>query len=136
MTVMIENYQKANSHRVASFVSLGSLRYLSVLKQVNAMVGNSSSGLLEAPACGVATVNIGDRQRGRITGASVINCLPIAEEIRVAIHTALSDEFLKHLKFVENPYGQGGASEKIKDILKQVSLQDILKKHFYDVSTI
>ncbi|WP_347988738.1 UDP-N-acetylglucosamine 2-epimerase [Methylomonas sp. AM2-LC] len=135
MSVMIENYQKANPLRVASFVSLGSLKYLSVLKQVNAVVGNSSSGLLEAPACGVATVNIGDRQRGRIAGASVIHCLPIAEEIRAAIHTALSDEFLKRLNCVENPYGQGGASEKIKDILKQVSLQDILKKHFYDVST-
>jgi GDP/UDP-N,N'-diacetylbacillosamine 2-epimerase (hydrolysing) len=131
---MIEDYRQTNPTRVASFVSLGSMRYLSLLKHVDAVVGNSSSGLLEAPVFQTATVNIGDRQRGRIAASSILHCAAQAETIRTAIEHVLSAEFAKFLPPVDYPYGQGGASEKIKDILKQVSLADLSKKHFYDVS--
>jgi UDP-hydrolysing UDP-N-acetyl-D-glucosamine 2-epimerase len=131
---MIETYRRQNPRRTASYVSLGSLRYLSTLRLVDAVVGNSSSGLLEAPACKTATINIGDRQRGRIAGTSVLHCPAEAEAIRLAIRTVFSEEFSRQLADVEHPYGQGGASEKIKTIIKQVCLQDLLKKRFYDVS--
>jgi GDP/UDP-N,N'-diacetylbacillosamine 2-epimerase (hydrolysing) len=129
---MIESYQKGHADRVASFVSLGSLRYLSTLKLVDAVVGNSSSGIIEAPAFHVATVNIGDRQRGRICADSVLHCLPHAEAIRNALLKVFSGRFVSSLAQVENPYGRGGASLKIKALLKQTPLDGLLKKHFYD----
>lgn len=131
---MIENYRQLHPDRVASFVSLGALRYLSLMRLVDAVVGNSSSGLLEAPAFKIATVNIGDRQSGRLSAESVVDCRPVADEIYQAIETVLNDDFKKHLLSVENPYGQGGASEKIKSILKQIPLDGLIKKHFYDIS--
>lgn len=131
---MIENYRKLHPDRVACFVSLGSLRYLSAMRQVDAVVGNSSSGLLEAPAFKIATINIGDRQRGRLAADSVLQCQPLADEIRKALEKVLSNDFTERLSSVENPYGQGGASEKIKEILKQTPLDGLLKKHFYDIS--
>lgn len=130
---MIEDYRLRYPERIASFVSLGSLRYLSALQFVDAVIGNSSSGLLEAPTFKVATVNIGDRQRGRLCAESVLHCEPNAEAIRVAIEKAFSDEFAARLKNLVNPYGVGGASLKIKQIIKQVRLDGLLKKKFYDM---
>jgi GDP/UDP-N,N'-diacetylbacillosamine 2-epimerase (hydrolysing) len=129
---MIDEYASRNSHKAIAFVSLGQLRYLSALQFVDGMVGNSSSGLAEAPTFKIGTINIGDRQRGRIRADSVIDCDPKKEAILTAVKKLYSKEFQDQLKNVKNPYGKGGASEKIKKILKEVDLTDILKKRFYD----
>ena len=115
-----------------SFTSLGQLNYLSCIKYVDGVIGNSSSGLLEVPTFKKGTINIGDRQRGRIMADSVINCSPTKESILKAIEEIYSPVFNKRLREVINPYGQGGASRAIIDKIKTISLQDILKKKFYD----
>lgn len=132
---MIEQYRQRFPDRIASFVSLGSLRYLSALKYMDAVVGNSSSGLIEAPAFKIGTINIGARQKGRLYADSVIHCEPEVDAILHAFETLFSEDFQKSLKTVENPYGQTGASVKIKELLKTQTLEDLLKKGFYDLST-
>ncbi|MFI3155454.1 MAG: UDP-N-acetylglucosamine 2-epimerase [Methylococcaceae bacterium] len=132
---MIEQYRQHFPERVASFVSLGSLRYLSALKYMDAVVGNSSSGLIEAPAFKIGTINIGDRQKGRLCADSVIHCEPEVDAILQAFNTLFSEDFQKSLKTLENPYGQTGASVKIKELLKTQTLEDLLKKGFYDLGT-
>ena len=97
------------------------------------MVGNSSSGIIEAPSFGIGTVNIGDRQRGRIQAASVINCEPDTESISQALAKLYSNEFQESLKGVRNPYGEGNASAGIIQVLKKYPLDSILKKHFHDL---
>jgi UDP-N-acetylglucosamine 2-epimerase len=101
---------------------------------VSAVVGNSSSGLLEVPSFCKPTVNIGDRQKGRITATSVINCEPNRDAIDAAIQKALSNEFQYGLASVVNPYGTGGASEKIVRILEKTPFGSLLKKSFHDLS--
>lgn len=130
---MIEQYRQRFPQRIAAFVSLGSLRYLSLLQYIDAVVGNSSSGLIEAPAFKIATINIGDRQKGRLSAQSVIHCEPEVDAILQAFNTLYSEPFQKALATVENPYGQGGASVKIKELLKFQALEGLLKKGFYDV---
>ena len=130
---MIDDYVSRNSHKAIAFVSLGQLRYLSALKFVDACVGNSSSGLAEVPTFKIGTINIGDRQRGRIKADSVIDCEPMKDSILSAIRKLYSKEFQGKLKNVKNPYGEGGAAEKIKKILKEVDLTGILKKEFHDL---
>lgn len=113
-----------------AYSSLGQLRYLSMLAEVDAVVGNSSSGLYEAPSVQTATVNIGDRQKGRLQAASVINC-PVESEF---IRTAIEKAFALDCSEVKNPYGDGGASVKIRDVIKRARLDEtLLKKHFYDL---
>jgi GDP/UDP-N,N'-diacetylbacillosamine 2-epimerase (hydrolysing) len=129
---MIDDYVYRNSHEAVAFVSLGQLRYLSALIFVDACVGNSSSGLAEVPTFKIGTINIGDRQKGRLKTDSVIDCEPDKESIRVAIRKLYSKEFQAKLKDVKNPYGDGGAAEKIKEALKDADLTDILKKKFYN----
>lgn len=130
---MIEQYRQRFPERIVSFVSLGSLRYLSALKYMDAVVGNSSSGLIEAPAFKIGTINIGDRQKGRLCADSVIHCEPEVDAILKAFKELFSEEFQKSLEMVENPYGQSGASLKIKAILKAHALDGLLKKGFYDL---
>ena len=132
---MIEQYRQRFPDRIASFVSLGSLRYLSALKYMDAVVGNSSSGLIEAPAFKIGTINIGARQKGRLYADSVIHCEPEVDAILQAFRTLFSKDFQNTLKTVENPYGQSGASIKIKELLKSQALEDLLKKGFYDLGT-
>lgn len=129
----IHRYTSLNSERAISFTSLGQVRYLSALKHVKMVIGNSSSGLTEVPSFKIPTINIGDRQKGRIKAESVIDCLPSTKEITEAIHKGLSDEFQTKLNLVENPYGSGGASRRIVDILKSIDLKGILKKEFYNL---
>jgi GDP/UDP-N,N'-diacetylbacillosamine 2-epimerase (hydrolysing) len=117
-----------------AFTSLGYRRYLSCLAYVDGVVGNSSSGLTEVPSFRKATVNIGDRQRGRLQSASVINCAPVKEEIVQAINRIYSDEFVQILKGAVNPYGDGRVSDRVVEVLKTVSLDNLLKKTFFDVS--
>ena len=130
---MIDKYVQNNRDKSVGFTSLGQLRYLSALQYVDAMVGNSSSGLIEAPTFKVATINIGDRQKGRIMADSIIHCSSDIVSIRNAFATLYSSEFNKVLSNVCNPYGNGGASKKIKDAIKKVSLDNILKKSFYNI---
>ncbi len=129
---MIEQYRQRCPERIASFVSLGTLRYLSALKYMDAVVGNSSSGLIEAPAFKVGTINIGDRQKGRLCADSVIHCEPETDAVLRAFKTLFSEEFQTSLAEVENPYGCSGASTSIKERLKIQPLQGLLKKSFYD----
>jgi len=130
---MIDEYVKNNSDKSVGFTSLGQLRYLSALRYIDAMVGNSSSGLAEAPSFKIATINIGDRQKGRIMADSVIDCNSDIDSITNAFQLSQSNSFRNILLNSTNPYGDGGASEKIKDIIKDIELKDILKKSFYDI---
>jgi len=131
---MIDAYVKENSHKSVGFTSLGQLRYLSALQYVDAMVGNSSSGLAETPSFKIGTINIGDRQKGRIMADSVINCTPDMSSIKSGFDTLYSKEFNELLLGVENPYGNGNASEKIKNIIKDIDLEGIIKKSFYNLA--
>lgn len=115
-----------------AFISLGQLLYLSCIQHVDGVVGNSSSGLLETPSFGKGTINIGDRQRGRLKAKSVLDCNPDRDSISKAIEHLYSSPFQAMLKTVRNPYGEGGASEKIVQVLQDFPLESILKKTFYD----
>lgn len=131
---LIDEYVSTHQNKAIAFVSLGQLRYISAMQFMDVVVGNSSSGLLEAPSFKIATINIGDRQRGRIKAKSVIDCEPIYNSIQVAIDTCLGTEFKNELKTVKNPYGTQNASEKIIPVLKQVSLVNLIKKKFHNLN--
>lgn len=123
----------ATRENVRVYTSLGQLRYLSCMKYVDAVVGNSSSGLAEAPSMGIATINIGDRQKGRLSASSVINCEPTQQSISEALSTVFDPSFRSTLTSTKNPYGTGGASKKIVDIIKNHDIEILLKKSFYDI---
>jgi UDP-hydrolysing UDP-N-acetyl-D-glucosamine 2-epimerase len=133
----------AISDRIAQFVaadtthrcmvpSLGQARYLGLLRIANAVIGNSSSGMIEAPALRLPTVNIGDRQKGRLRAASVVDCSPDATDIRLAIERVLDPAFTSGLPAIVSVYGAGNASSQIVDILTTTRLDGIMKKHFVD----
>ena len=128
---MIDNYVVKNDNAIA-FQSMGQLNYLSALQFMDGVVGNSSSGLLEAPSFKIGTIDIGDRQKGRIKADSVISCLPNKNSISIAFQELYSKQFRSIVGKVENPYGKGGASKKIARIIKDISLVNIVKKSFYD----
>jgi UDP-hydrolysing UDP-N-acetyl-D-glucosamine 2-epimerase len=129
---LIDTYAAANPSRVVAHTTLGQARYLSAIKHSDAVIGNSSSGLIEAPAFHKPTINIGDRQRGRLFADSVISCTNESKEITKAIQKALSEDFQSTLEAVINPYGMGGASHKIKEVIKKHPLDPgMLKKKFY-----
>lgn len=126
---MIDDYvsQTSNAH---CFTSLGQVRYLSLINEMDAVVGNSSSGVYEVPSLKKPTVNIGDRQKGRILAGSVINCAPVAGDIRAAVEKAFSMDCTG----VENPYGDGHASEKIAKVLKSIeSPRNLVRKTFFGI---
>jgi len=131
---MIDTYVKNHSQKSVCFTSLGQLRYLSALQYVDVMVGNSSSGLAEAPSYKIGTINIGDRQKGRLMASSIINCLSNKKAITEAFKTVYSNKFRNTLLSVTNPYGDGGASKKIKELIKDINIDKILKKTFYDIN--
>lgn len=118
------------------YTSLGQLRYLSAIAHVDAVVGNSSSGLAEVPSFRKATVNIGDRQKGRLKAQSVIDCTPDRESITAALAQAYSADFQASLSQVVSPYGDGGANQKILHILENHDFPDSLKKTFHDLPSI
>jgi GDP/UDP-N,N'-diacetylbacillosamine 2-epimerase (hydrolysing) len=130
---MVNRFVSEHPH-AQSYTSLGQLRYLSCIKHVDGVVGNSSSGLAEVPSFGKGTVNIGDRQRGRLKAASVIDCDPEQASITSALKKLYTKEFQLMLKTVKNPYGEGGASGRVVDALIKVSFKDVLKKSFFDLS--
>lgn len=130
---MIQEFVSAHPEVSRAFTSLGQLRYLSSMLHCDGVVGNSSSGLTEAPTLRKGTLNIGDRQRGRLRASSVIDCEPTAAAIAGGLRRLYSPGFRAELERTVNPYGEGGASDRIVAILRTVSLDGILKKRFYDV---
>jgi len=130
----IKNFCNDRVHARA-YTSLGQLRYLSCVRHVDGVVGNSSSGIAEVPSFKKATINIGDRQRGRLKATSVIDCEPNTFSILQAISLSFSTDFLRILKTTENPYGSAGASDAIIRKLEDTKLADNLsKKSFYDIA--
>lgn len=129
----IDEYMMKNQHRVKVFTTLGQLRYFSLLQYVDVVIGNSSSGIIEVPVFKKPTVNIGDRQRGRLKSISIIDCGETSEEIVQAIKVALSSEFQEILQQSNSVYGDGNASKRMKEVLKEISLENILLKKFYDI---
>ncbi len=129
---MVERFA-ADHANARAYTSLGQLRYLSCIRHVDGVVGNSSSGLAEVPSFGKGTINIGDRQRGRLKAGSVIDCCPDRQSIVAALQRLYSREFQMTLKGVVNPYGEGGASEKVVQILLDYPLASALKKSFHDL---
>ncbi|MEW5743969.1 MAG: UDP-N-acetylglucosamine 2-epimerase [Nitrospirota bacterium] len=130
---LIDEYVATRPEKSFAFCSLGQRGYLSTMRCVDAVVGNSSSGILEAPSLGVGTINIGRRQEGRIRATSVIDCEPTTSAIKKAIGHLYSDEFQKHLRTVQNPYGDGNTALRIKDILKKHDIKSMGKKIFFDL---
>jgi len=131
---MIDTFVSNNPRKAVSFASMGQTRYLSAMKHVAAVVGNSSSGITEAPSLRTPTVNIGDRQKGRVRAKSVIDCSPDKEAIGKALAKAFSPIFRRSLQSISNPYQKENTSKTIKEILKSHRLDNILKKEFHEIS--
>lgn len=128
----IEKYCATNPSRCRAFVSLGMKRYISVLKYVGAVVGNSSSGLTEVPSAHIPTLNIGDRQRGRIRGDSVYDCKSDVESIVRGMNIIFSKDFKEKAKLANNPYEKEGTTENIFKIIEIYPL-NCISKSFYDI---
>lgn len=130
----VHAFVRDNRERARLFPSLGTRRYLSALRHADAVIGNSSSGIIEAPAVGTPTVNIGDRQAGRLRAASVVDCEPSIKGVVAALKTVLAPEFHKRISGSEPPYGRGGASKRIVEILRSVDIASHMPKRFFDLS--
>lgn len=130
---MIDDYVLRNKEKAKAFASLGSLKFLSVLSISEAIIGNSSSGIIEAPSFNIATINIGDRQKGRMQANSIINCESDKVSILKAIHYSKSNEFKEILNSCNNPYGNGETSNKILNCLKEIDLNKVVTKTFNDI---
>jgi UDP-hydrolysing UDP-N-acetyl-D-glucosamine 2-epimerase len=130
----IEEFISTYPEKGKVFTSLGQLRYLSLAKHAELMVGNSSSGIIEAPSFELPVVNIGDRQAGRVRAQNVIDVEMFSEKtISDALEEAISTEFKYSLKGMMNPYGDGNSSGKIVDVIKNLPLDDLIKKQFHDL---
>lgn len=133
---MIDEYVKINSDRCVAYTSMGQLRYLSALRFCCAVVGNSSSGIVEAPSFHVPTINIGDRQKGRIHGKSVISCSNDIEDIERAFQQIRQYDFRELIKNTKNPYeGKDTAEQIVKIMNKELKSGISLKKKFYDLDS-
>ena len=131
---MIDDYVAMKPKQRLAFISLGEIKYLSLMKHASVVVGNSSSGIIEAPSLKIPTVNIGDRQKGRVMGETVLSCQPQQNEIVRALKRALSPAFRKKVARAKNVYDGGVVSKKIKAIIKKIRLDEtLLKKKFYDI---
>ncbi|MFO7616673.1 MAG: UDP-N-acetylglucosamine 2-epimerase [Bacteroidales bacterium] len=128
----IQEFVRLNNGRAILIKSMGQLNYLSALRHVDAVVGNSSSGLIEAPGFHIGTLNIGHRQDGRLRAASVIDCECEEQAILNGLKTIYSDAFRSQLPGVTNPYGEGGAAGKVVAILKSVEINQLIPKTFFD----
>lgn len=128
---ILENYSLRNPKRVLAIPSLGQVRYLSAVKHSSAVIGNSSSGIIEVPAFDVPTVNIGVRQKGRLSAKSVINCNHTKESVVSAIKHAVERRYKSKDEIIENPYGQGDTSRQVIEMIK--SLQFEPSKTFFNV---
>lgn len=130
---MIEDFVDRHKKRSIAFTSMGHINYLSTLQFVDGVVGNSSSGLMEAPTFKIGTVNISDRQKGRLKAESVIDSDSQIDSIDKAIEKLYSQDFQSKLQSVENPYGDGQASDRIINILRTEKLPVDQKKIFYNL---
>lgn len=132
---MIDAFAAEHSDRCVAFTSLGQLRYLSALQFCDVVLGNSSSGIIEAPSFGIPTVNIGDRQKRRISAASVLHCGNKTEEIEQALLKALSSDFKAFAKNQKNPYeGENTSDEILKIICEALEKGIDIRKEFYDIT--
>tara|TARA_A100001015_G_scaffold321552_1_gene452923 strand:+ start:4488 stop:5651 length:1164 start_codon:yes stop_codon:yes gene_type:complete len=131
---MIDFYTSQHHENSIGIISLGHLRYLSALQYVDVVVGNSSSGILEAPSFKIGTINIGNRQEGRIKAKSVVDCKAKKKDILKSLNKIYSKNFQNMLSTVKNPYDNGLSSKKILKQLKKIKLDNILKKNFFNIS--
>lgn len=129
----ISAFVARNADRATACTSLGVRRYLSVMKNVGAVVGNSSSGILEAPSLGVPTLDIGDRQKGRIAADSVYHCGTDRNSIIEGLDTVLSPAFREKSSRAVNPYEKAGTAQAIFDVISSCPLEGLKQKHFYDI---
>ena len=134
INTMIDEYVSKNPDKATAFSSLGNLRFLSLVKYCDAIIGNSSSGIVEAPSLKTATINIGDRQKGRIQAESIVSTKVDENEILTAFDKVKSEEYKKNLETVENPYGNGTSTEKIMKVLRNVQLNKFQTKPFFDLN--
>ncbi|KZK65102.1 UDP-N-acetyl glucosamine 2-epimerase [Shewanella baltica] len=130
---LIDEYVSLNPRKSLGFTSLGQRRYLSLLQYVDAVVGNSSSGIVETPSFKLPSINIGPRQQGRIRANSTIDVECETQALTTALSTIYNEAFLATVKQTQNPYDQGGSSLKIKEIIKQFDLSNLEMKRFYDL---
>lgn len=129
----INGFVTRNADRAKAYKSLGVLRYLSVMQQVAAVVGNSSSGLLEVPSFGIPTLNIGDRQNGRIAAESVYNCASDKTSVLEGLGKVLSKEFRESAYVVRNPYEKANTAEEIFKVISTYPLEGLNQKRFYNI---
>lgn len=130
---LIDDFVNHNPTRSIAFTSMGQLLYLSAMNQVQVVIGNSSSGIIETPSFKLPTVNIGDREDGRLRADNIIDCGTTSKEISDALNKALSLEFAASLRYMINPYEKENTSKNIKDIIKNFDPKNKLKKVFYDI---
>jgi UDP-N-acetylglucosamine 2-epimerase (non-hydrolysing)/GDP/UDP-N,N'-diacetylbacillosamine 2-epimerase (hydrolysing) len=130
---LIKNYVAKNPQKSVWFASLGMVRYLSALQYVGAVVGNSSSGIVEVPSFHIPTLNIGDRQKGRIAATSVVNCLPVENNIKEKLAIITKSDYIEKLKNVTNPYDKSNTAQEIVRIIKEKITISPIKK-FYNLT--
>lgn len=130
---MLDEFVSGHPENSAAFTSMGREGYHSGMRQADIIIGNSSSGITEAPSFKIATVNIGNRQKGRIRAASVIDCAPEKKQILAALKKACSPEFKRVLETVKSPFGTPGAAKKMVEVLKKIDLSGIRQKTFLDI---
>jgi GDP/UDP-N,N'-diacetylbacillosamine 2-epimerase (hydrolysing) len=133
INAIIEQAETENPQNWKVVASLGMKRYLSAVKHAAAVVGNSSSGIIEVPSFGVPTVNIGDRQKGRVRAKSVIDCNPTTGDITKVIQKATDSTFAAKIKNIENPYAKPGTAKAIVKEIQKVKLDSIMKKSFWNI---
>ncbi|RAP34031.1 UDP-N-acetylglucosamine 2-epimerase (hydrolyzing) [Candidatus Marinamargulisbacteria bacterium SCGC AG-410-N11] len=131
---MIDSFTSKNKNSYASF-SLGQVNYFSCLQFIDGVIGNSSSGIIEVPSFKIGTINIGDRQKGRIQAKSVIQCIPTEKDIDTAIQKLYSKEFQKNLQSVSNPYEKPNTCDEIINLISKINInsKNIIKKKFYNL---
>lgn len=129
----IKDFVEKNKERAIAFNSLGKKRYLSALKYVSAVIGNSSSGLLEVPSFGIPTLDIGNRQKGRIAAESVVHCGTSIAEIEAGFEALFSERIQNVARLRKNPYEREGTTNRILSILKSYPLQGLVQKSFYNL---
>ncbi|HIA13560.1 MAG TPA: UDP-N-acetylglucosamine 2-epimerase (hydrolyzing) [Nitrospirales bacterium] len=132
---LIDEYVEANPQNTVAFTSMGQMHYINVLRYADAVAGNSSSGVIETPTFKVPTVNMGEREKGRIIADNVIDCEFDTESIRSALQTALSGQFKDSLKDMKSPYDKGETAKNIARVLKEYPLPRTTKKEFYDIKS-
>lgn len=130
---IIEDFTAKNPHKSKLFDSLGTVNFLSVMKHADAIVGNSSSGIVEAPSLKTATINIGNRQKGRLQAGSILNCKAKTDEILTCFEKIKTADFKKVIAEAVNPYGSGDTSVQIIDTLKKVNIENLRLKKFYTI---